>query len=93
MDSQTPGVISPAGRQEVMNMPTTRYQIRVQGHLRPEWAEWFDDMTITHEANGTTTLSGPVADQAALHGLLIKVRDLGLELIVVNRVEPDQADV
>ena len=74
-------------------MPTTRYQIRVQGHLRPEWAEWFDDMTITHEANGTTTLSGPVADQAALHGLLIKVRDLGLELIVVNRVEPDQADV
>ncbi len=67
-------------------MPSTHYQIRVQGHLRPEWSEWFDDMSITHETNGTTTLSGPVTDQAALHGLLIKVRDLGLELIAVSRV-------
>ncbi len=70
-------------------MPAIRYQIRVQGHLRPEWSEWFDDMTIAHETNGATALSGPVADQAALHGLLIKVRDLGLELIAVNREESD----
>ena len=73
-----------------MNMPATRYQSRVNGHLRPERAEWFDDMTIVHEQNGTTTLSGPVADQAAPHGLPIKVRDLGLELIAVNRGESGQ---
>ena len=71
-------------------MPAIGYQIRVKGHLRPEWTEWFDDMTIIHEADGTTTLFGPVVDQAALHGLLIKVRDLGLELIAVNRVESEQ---
>jgi hypothetical protein len=76
-----------------MNMPAMSYQIRVKGHLRPEWAEWFDDMTIIHETDGTTTLSGPVADQAALHGLLIKVRDLGLELLAVTRVEPGQQEV
>jgi hypothetical protein len=73
-------------------MPAIGCQIRVKGHLRPEWTEWFDDMTLGHETDGTTTLSGPVADQAALHGLLIKVRDLGLELIAVNRVEPDQEE-
>ncbi len=49
-----------------------------QGYLRPEWSEWFDGMTITHESNGDTILSGPVRDQAALHGLLARVRDLGL---------------
>ena len=61
-----------------MNVPAIGYQIRVNGHLRPEWTEWFDDMAIIHEQNGTTTLSGPVVDQAALHGLPIKVRDLRL---------------
>jgi len=71
-------------------MPAIGYQIRVNSHLRPEWTEWFDDMTIVHEANGTTTLPGLVADQAALHGLPIKVRDLGLELIAVNRGESGQ---
>lgn len=74
-------------------MPTMGYQIRVKGHLRLEWTEWFDDMTIIQETNGTTTLSGPVADQAALHGLLIKVRDLGLELIAVSRGKAGQEDV
>jgi hypothetical protein len=69
-------------------MAAIGYRIQVKGHLRPEWTEWFDDMTVVHEVDGTTTLSGPVADQAALHGLLIKVRDLGLELIAVSRVEP-----
>lgn len=63
------------------------YRIRVQGHLRTEWSEWFDGMTITQEENGESELFGPVIDQPALHGLLAKVRDLGLSLISVNRVE------
>ena len=65
-----------------------RYRIRVKGHLGPQWSEWFDQMTVTLEANGTTTLSGPVADQAALHGLLVRVRDLGLELIEICQDDP-----
>ncbi len=73
-------------------MPAMSYQIRVKGHLRPEWTEWFDGMTLVHEIDGTTTMSGPVADQAALHGLLIKVRDLGLELVAVNRAGPGWDD-
>jgi hypothetical protein len=64
------------------------YQIRVKGHLGPRWTEWFGDMTITLEDNGDTLLSGPVVDQAALHGLLRKVRDLGMPLISTIRVEP-----
>ena len=64
------------------------YQIRVKGHLGPRWADWFGDMTITLEDNGDTLLSGPVVDQAALHGLLRKVRDLGMPLISTIRVEP-----
>jgi hypothetical protein len=67
-----------------------RYTIRVKGHLGPQWSEWFDWMTITLEADGTTSLSGPVADQAALHGLLVRVRDLGLELISVGQYDPDR---
>ena len=73
-------------------MPAMSYQIRVKGHLRPEWSEWFDEMTIHHETDGTTILSGPVADQAALHGLLIKVRNLGLELLAISRAELGQRD-
>jgi hypothetical protein len=64
------------------------YRIRVKGHLGPQWSEWFDWMTITLEADGTTTLSGPIADQAALHGLLVRVRDLGLELISISQDDP-----
>jgi hypothetical protein len=63
---------------------TTIYIIRVQGHLDPEWSAWFGGLTVNHEADGTTTLSGLVLDQAALHGLLIRIRDLGLTLISVN---------
>ena len=69
------------------------YQIRVEGHLRAEWAEWFEGLTITLEPDGTTLLTGPVVDQAALYGLLKKVRDLGLPLVAVNRVEPGEAEV
>lgn len=59
------------------------YCLRVRGHLDPDWSEWFNGMTITHEANGETTLTGPVPDQAALHGLLERAHDLGLELVAV----------
>ena len=69
-------------------MTPTLYRIRVQGHLRPEWSEWFDGMTITLEENGDTILSGLVMDQPALHALLIRVRDLGLTLVSVSKVEP-----
>jgi hypothetical protein len=64
------------------------YQIRVKGHLGPRWAAWFGGMTITLEDEGETLLTGPVADQAALHGLLRKVRDLGMPLISAVRVKP-----
>ncbi len=68
------------------------YQIRIKGHLDPRWEEWFDGLTITLEEAGDTLLTGPVVDQAALHGLLRKVRDLGMPLLSVNRVAPGQAD-
>lgn len=64
------------------------YQIRLQGHLGQQWADWFEGLTLTLEANGETLLTGPVADQAALHGLLKKVRDLGLPLVEVIQVKP-----
>jgi hypothetical protein len=63
------------------------YQIKVKGRLDPSWSSWFDNMTMTFE-KGETIISGAVADQAALHGLLTKVRDLGLTLIDVRRLEP-----
>jgi hypothetical protein len=66
--------------------------IRIKGHLDNRWADWFDGLTITLEDNGNTLLRGPVVDQAALHGLLKKVRDLGLPLISVMHVEPKQAN-
>jgi hypothetical protein len=67
------------------------YEIRLKGHLDDRWAEWFEDMTITLEEDGNTLLTGPMVDQAALHGLLKKVRDLGMPLISVNFVNPGQA--
>ena len=69
------------------------YQIRVKGHLGDHWKEQFGGSTITLEKNGDTLLTGPVADQAALFGLLKKVRNLGLPLVSVNRVEPNKSDV
>jgi len=61
------------------------YEIRLKGHLNARWADWFDGLTLTQESDGTTVLSGSVVDQAELHGLLGKVRDLGLPLIAVHR--------
>ena len=67
-----------------------RYEIRLKGHLDDRWADWFEGLTITREANGETLLAGPVVDQAALHGLLKKVRDLGMSLISISPIEPDR---
>jgi hypothetical protein len=69
-----------------------RYEIRLQGHLDARWAAWFDGLALTTCSDGTTTIHGLVVDQSALHGMLQRVRDLGLPLISVTRVEPDQPD-
>ena len=69
-----------------------RYEIRLKGHLDSRWAAWFDGLSLSNESDGTTILHGPIADQAALHGLLQKVRDTGLALVSVVRVEPGPAE-
>ncbi|MCW2682113.1 MAG: hypothetical protein JWP33_26 [Blastococcus sp.] len=69
------------------------YEIRVRGLLHSRWAAWFDGMSLAHEPDGTTTISGPVVDQAALHGLLHTLRDTGLPLVSVTRIERDRPDV
>jgi hypothetical protein len=66
------------------------YEIRIQGHLDNRWTECFGDLSFTHDSDGTTVLAGPVVDQAALHGLLRKVRDLALTLVSVIRVDRDR---
>jgi hypothetical protein len=66
-----------------------RYEIRLKGHLDTRWADWFDGLTLTRSSDGTTAIRGLVVDQSALHGLLQRVRDLGLPLISVTRDEPD----
>src|SRR5437879_5204171 len=68
------------------------YQIRIKGHLGREWTDWFEGLTLTALDNGETLLTGPVVDQAALHGLLRKVRDVGIPLLSVVRVKPGQAE-
>ena len=72
---------------------TAVYQIRVKGHLGRHWADWFEGLTITLEANGDSLLTGSVVDQAALHGVLSKVRDLGLPLVSVIKIEREKAEV
>ena len=69
------------------------YQIRIKDHLSREWADWFGGLTVTLEENGDTLLTGPVIDQAALYGLLKKVRDLGMALVSVNPVQVNQQHV
>jgi hypothetical protein len=91
------------GKRQRRNMSETRasvesgnepelYEIRIEGHLDGRWADWFGGLTITLEEDGNTLLTGTVIDQAALHGLLRKVRDLGMPLLSVNRPRPDPAD-
>jgi hypothetical protein len=65
----------------------THYQIKVKGQLDPHWSEWFDGLTLSHETDGSTILSGPVIDQAALYGILLKLHNLNLSLLAVNQVE------
>ncbi len=67
-----------------------RYELRVQGVLEPGWSAWFEGLQVTSDPTGQTTIAGPVTDQAALHGLLAKVRDLGLPLLSVRRLDPDR---
>jgi hypothetical protein len=66
-----------------------RYELRVKGVLDRRWSVWFDGLQVTSDDRGQTVIAGPVGDQAALHGLLAKVRDLGLELLEVRRIDPD----
>jgi hypothetical protein len=68
------------------------YEIRIRGRLDEDWIEWFDEMTLTHTSEGQTILTGPVPDQAALHGTLNKIRNLNLELISVTQIEPGSKD-
>ena len=79
----------------MMDTPTSNvqvYEIRLQGHLEARWVKWFDGLAIMLEDSGDTLLTGPVTDQAALHGILKKVRDLGMPLVSVIPLEHDQAD-
>lgn len=73
--------------------PPMVYRIRLKGHLDSQWIAWFEGVTITQADNGETVLTGPISDQAALYGLLRKVRDLGLPLIAVHQVEVGQSDI
>jgi hypothetical protein len=66
-----------------------RYELRVNGVLGPGWSAWFDGLQVTSDQRGQTTIAGPVTDQAALHGLLARIGDLGLELLEVRRIDPD----
>jgi hypothetical protein len=75
---------SPAGRSGI-----PQYEIRVEGHLGSRWSAWFDGLSLTSEDDGTTVIRGPVPDQAALHGLLSKLRDVGIPLVSLARVLPD----
>jgi hypothetical protein len=70
--------------------PPARYEIRIQGVLDARWSAWFEGLRVTSDQAGQTTIAGPVADQAALHGLLAKIRDLGLPLLSVRRLDPDR---
>jgi hypothetical protein len=71
-------------------MPTY-YQIKIKGHLDNRWSGWFDNMTISNEANGEAVLHGPLPDQAALHGVLIRIRDLGLPLLAIATVATNES--
>ena len=71
-------------------MTSDIYRITIKGHLDSEWSDWFDGLTITLKEHGETILTGPIVDQTALHGVLIKIRDLGLPLLSLTRVKPER---
>jgi len=66
------------------------YEIRVEGHIGESWSSWFEGLSLRHEENGETVLRGTIVDQAALHGILMRIRDLGLPLVSVNRIKTDE---
>jgi hypothetical protein len=74
-----------------MARTTTRYQIRVRGGLAPQWSTWFEGLTVAITADGETTLTGPIPDQPALHGVLARIRDLGLDLVSVEAIQAESA--
>ena len=86
-----PKTVHRVGAQHNPDQPIV-YQIRIEGHLSHRWTVWFGGLIITLEENGDTLLTGPIVDQAALHGLLKRVRDLGMPLLSVVRVPPDQEE-
>jgi hypothetical protein len=81
--SRPSGAAGPADR-------PARYELRVRGVLDPHWSGWFEGLEVSSEEPGQTLIAGPVADQAALHGLLARIRDLGLPLLSVQRINPEQ---
>jgi hypothetical protein len=74
------------------DLSLTTYKIRIKGHVDRKWAEWFHDLILTHESDGTTTLCGPLPDQTALHSVLDRIRDMNLPLISVTLLQPDSKD-
>ena len=84
--------MSESNRTEPMHDESFPYEIRLAGHLDDRWTTWFDGLALTRHPDGTTTLCGPIPDQAALHGVIQKVRDSGLALVSVMRVEPGHPD-
>jgi hypothetical protein len=80
----------PVTRNRPTHDPALRYEIRVAGRLGPRWSAWFDGMTVATHDDGTTAIRGPVADQAALHGLLQKLRDVGVPLVSLTQIPSDE---
>ena len=76
-----------------VDRPPQSYRLRIRGHLDPDWSAWFDNLTITQDDDGTTTLTGPLVDQAALYGLLGRLHDLGATLLGVERLPVDSPTV
>jgi hypothetical protein len=87
--SHDPSIDSLSARPGADHTCVPQYEIRVKGHLGPRWAAWFDGLSLTTEEDGTTVISGPVVDQAALHGLLHKLRDVGIPLVSLIQLPTD----
>ncbi len=91
MNTEHPTTGPADGQPPAEPTPVERYEIRVDARLDARWATWFDGLALTNEEDGTTVISGPVVDQAALHGLLQKLRDLGITLLSLTRTSPGEA--
>jgi hypothetical protein len=91
-ERRTGGKEQMSGRTDADQREAGRYEIRLKGHLDGRWAAWFDGLSLSRESDGTTLLTGSIPDQAALHGLLQRVRDTGLSLVSVSRLAPGPAE-